>query len=818
MSNFKSFKKSLSKRAAYSELIGYAMMLDSQTVMLKDGSLQAVFRYYGDDVQSTTDDIRYHLSARWSEGATKYWNENVIIESDLIRKSTSQYTDNLDFPDAVSALIDQERMWEFKNAGKIFESQVFITITWHEPKELSRKTKNFIYDSDEPAREKSLKERLIDFEGKLERFTNFVGYGDAEKFMRVKGDEYTSFLDNCMIAKNRKVAAPHPNTFLDAYLSKSDFLDGHVPKLGDTHIKVLSFDGFPNSVHAMFLNSLNSLQIEFRYHLRFIRLTKKQAEKRLKKIKRSWSSKAIGVKGVLQQSFGANPTLNESYEIRKQETEVAIIENEDGQLCYGFFTGSFIFHDDELDNLNLKVRECQRHIENFGFVMREERVHTTDAYLGSLPGHGDNNLRLYVQDSLMWSMTMPLSSVYSGEATCPCPFYPKNSPPLTYAKTDGSNIYRFSNFHEDVGHTVVLGPTSAGKTTFIENMLSQHRKYPESRQIFIGKDQCGKIPILAHGGRFFDLSENTTMSLAPIINLDDTRDFEMSKTWLMDTFELSDVAITPEAKSEIELSLTRLKDLPRENRTLGNLTFQNETLRSTWHSINVGAFRKVLNGTSDTILSNDCIGFDVSHILELKKSVAMPILLAILASLTAKFKDGKPTLLILDEAWILLDHAIFVDKLKDWLKTLRKFNVSVIFSSQSLNDVLGSPIATVVLESCPTKVFLPNGQASSTLSRKHYEDFGLNSAEISLIASATPKREYYIVQPRGRRLIELNLVEVALKFLGVNPLASHPDNKRFYEHFNAENKYWVVDYLRACGMQGQAEFALEAYFKEQEHA
>ena len=59
--------------------------------------------------------------------------------------------------------------------------------------------------------------------------------------------------------------------------------------------------------------------------------------------------------------------------------------------------------------------------------------------------------------------------------------------------------------------------------------------------------------------------------------------------------------------------------------------------------------------------------------------------------------DGGPSLLILDEAWLFLDSPIFAARIREWLKTLRKKNVSVVFSSQSLADIEASPIAPVLV-------------------------------------------------------------------------------------------------------------------------
>ena len=98
------------------------------------------------------------------------------------------------------------------------------------------------------------------------------------------------------------------------------------------------------------------------------------------------------------------------------------------------------------------------------------------------------------------------------------------------------------------------------------------------------------------------------------------------------------------------------------------------------------------------------------------------------------------------------------------LKTLRKKNASVIFATQSLADIDGSAIAPAIIESCPTRVLLPNERALEPQIAAIYRRFGLNDRQIEILSRATPKREYYCQSRRGNRLFELGLSEVALAF------------------------------------------------------
>jgi type IV secretion system protein VirB4 len=143
---------------------------------------------------------------------------------------------------------------------------------------------------------------------------------------------------------------------------------------------------------------------------------------------------------------------------------------------------------------------------------------------------------------------------------------------------------------------------------------------------------------------------------------------------------------------------------------------------------------------------------------------AAPAVLAYLFHRIGDRLDGRPTLLIVDEGWLALDDEDFAGQLREWLKTLRKKNASVIFATQSLSDIDGSTIAPGIIESCPTRLLLPNERAIEPQITAIYRRFGLNDRQIELLSRATPKRDYYCQSRRGNRMFELGLGEVALAF------------------------------------------------------
>jgi type IV secretion system protein VirB4 len=126
----------------------------------------------------------------------------------------------------------------------------------------------------------------------------------------------------------------------------------------------------------------------------------------------------------------------------------------------------------------------------------------------------------------------------------------------------------------------------------------------------------------------------------------------------------------------------------------------------------------------------------------------------------------------------------------------------VVFVSQSLADVVGSVRRDLVLESCPTKIFLPNPEAEGEQVRRLYLSIGLNTRQTRMLAMAVPKRQYYYTSPLGRRLIGLNLGPVALSFVG---MAGREAMTMVNELRSAHSARWPGEWLRRRGLDEAAD-------------
>lgn len=155
------------------------------------------------------------------------------------------------------------------------------------------------------------------------------------------------------------------------------------------------------------------------------------------------------------------------------------------------------------------------------------------------------------------------------------------------------------------------------------------------------------------------------------------------------------------------------------------------------------------------------------------------------------------------KGWLALDDEGFAGQLREWLKTLRKKNASVIFATQSLSDIDGSNIAPAIIESCSTRLPLPNERAIEPQIAAIYRRFGLNDRQIELVARATPKREYYCQSRRGNRLFELGLSEVGLALCAASAKSDQTEIAGIHAEHGSDG--FLAAWLRNRGVDWAAE-------------
>lgn len=205
-----------------------------------------------------------------------------------------------------------------------------------------------------------------------------------------------------------------------------------------------------------------------------------------------------------------------------------------------------------------------------------------------------------------------------------------------------------------------------------------------------------------------------------------------------------------------------------------------------------GACGRMWEASRDSFVMSDFMTIEIESLMQMGPKFLLPALLYVLHRIE-KGLTGNPAVIILDEAWLMLAHPVFREKIREWLKVLRKANCAVILATQSLSDADRSGIMDVLAESYPTKIFLANFSANQENQRHQYVGLGLNSRQIHIIANAAPKRDYYVTSPAGRRLVQLALGKKALAFAGASSKENIARIKQLHKQYAAG---WPTEWLK----------------------
>ena len=291
--------------------------------------------------------------------------------------------------------------------------------------------------------------------------------------------------------------------------------------------------------------------------------------------------------------------------------------------------------------------------------------------------------------------------------------------------------------------------------------------------------------------------------MQPLARLDDAGERAWAAEWVAALLAREAVSVTPELKEHLWSALTSLASAPLPERTITGLSvlLQSNALKQALQPYTVGGpWGRLLDAETERLGEADVQAFETEGLIG---AGAAPAVLSYLFHRIGDRLDGRPTLLIIDEGWLALDDRGFAEQLREWLKTLRKKNASVIFATQSLADIDGSAIAPSIIESCPTRLFLPNERALEPQIAAIYRRFGLNDRQIEILSRSTPKRDYYCQSRRGNRLFELGLSEVALAFTAAS---SKSDQKAIAEIVAAQpHEGFAAAWLKRKGLDWAAD-------------
>ncbi|WP_299507615.1 conjugal transfer protein TrbE [uncultured Roseobacter sp.] len=761
-----------SKAALLPEFLPWAALIGEGIVLNKDGSFQRTAGFRGPDLESATPSELVSTAARLNSALRRLGSGwAVFVEAQRVPARDYPLSE---FPDPVSALVDAERRAQFEEASSHYESRYFLTLTWMPPADDTSRASGWLFEG-APTKGANPREHLAAFLSRSGRLLDlFEGFMPEAAWL---SDEKTlSYLHSTISTRAQTVRVPETPMHLDAYLADEPLVGGLAPRLGDAHLRTLSIVGFPTATWPGLLDELNAQAFEYRWATRAICLDKTDATKLFTRIRRQWFAKRKSVAAILKEVMTneASTLMDSDAENKAVDADVALQELGSDIVGAAYVTATITVWDEDERTAEAKIKAAEKVVQGHDFTCIPETLNAVEAWLGSLPGHLYANVRQPPISTLNLAHMIPISAVWAGPARNDH----LDGPPLFYAETQGSTPFRFSPHVDDVGHTLVVGPTGAGKSVLLALMALQFRRYADAQVFafdFGGSIRCATM---ACGGDWEDLGlamsdEEDAIQLQPLARIDDQAERAWAQDWLAGLLAREGVAIDPPARDHLWSALTSLASAPVEERTLTGLSVllqSNDLKRALSPFCLGGAFGRLLDAENEVLGIDNMQAFETEGLIG---SAAAPAVLAYLFHRIEARLDGRPSLVIVDEGWLALDDATFGSQLREWLKTLRKKNASVIFATQSLADIDGSDIAPAIVESCPMRIFLPNERAFEPQIAATYRSFGLNDRQIEIIARATPKRDYYCQSRRGNRLFALGLGEVALAFTAASSKSDH---------------------------------------------
>jgi type IV secretion system protein VirB4 len=746
-------------------------------VLNKDGSFQRTLRFRGPDLESATEAELVGACARANNVLRRFGSGwALFFEADRIE--ALGYPDAR-FPDPASWLVDEERRAAFDGRrGQHFESRYHLTLLYLPPADQVARAERALMERDTPETGRDWRQELTGFLAETDRVLDLLS-GFMPEVRALDDAETLTYLHGAVSTRRHPVAVPETPLYLDAILVDTPLSGGIEPMLGEWHLRTLTILGFPNLTRPGILDALNHQDFAYRWVTRFLALDKTEAGKALTRIRRQWFNKRKSIAALLREVIHNEPVqlLDPDADNKVVDADLALQALGGDHVAFGYLTTTITVSDADRHRADEKVRAVERIVNGLGFTCLCEGVNAVEAWLGSLPGHVYANVRQPLVHTLNLAHLMPLSAVWAG----PARNAHLDGPPLLYAETSGSTPFRLSTHVGDVGHMLIVGPTGAGKSVLLAMLALQFRRYAGSQVYIFDKGYSARAAVLAMGGEHHALGADGSLAFQPLRGIDMSAERSWAAEWIGALLAHEKVAVTPEVKEAVWSTLTSLASAPGEERTLTGLSvlLQSNALKAALMPYTLdGPFGRLLDAAENRLALADVQCFETEELMS-QAGVVLPVLTYLFhrleerfASLSETGEKGRPTLLILDEAWVYLDNPVFAARIREWLKVLRKKNVGVVFATQSLADIADSAIAPAIVESCPQRIFLPNDRAIEPQARAAYERFGLNDRQVELIARATPKRHYYLQSRRGNRLFELGLGPIALALCGASDPAS----------------------------------------------
>ena len=755
------------------DLLGWAFLIDERVILMKDGSFLSGFELDPPDLETATAS-EVNRVTNTVHDMLLMLGEGYGIEVNVCRSYSTTYPiqGEQSFPTASLQMMERERQEQYQEIGPHYALRHTVFFTYTPPRELWSKWGISVIQEARTG---------FDYEQILSGFKHTLSEVQAllaSQFCVTPlcSDGLLTECHSALTGRNEAVASI-PTSYLSHTLASDDFQTGFYPVIGGQHLFVITISSLGMQTTAGEGEFFNRVQGQGRWHMRFIGMDRRAAGRRIKRLQTSWFHQRRGLRKLIAP--GEDGFEDQDAVAMQDETASAYAESASGRVRFGYFTNALILRDSQMQRGLAQSQLLLQALRDQGYTCSLETMNATDAFLGTLPGHGYANLRRPLLSSRNIAHLFPVSAPWKGSRTCPSPLFPDHSPALACARTSGGIPFMVNLYQGDVGHVLVVGATGAGKSVLVGWLTLNFLRYSESRVHIFDIGLSHQIPCLAADGRHFSFGEADTHPLQPLRHIHEEAERLWALAWLETIYDLAQERLNASDRRALENTLDLLSQSSPDHRTMSALhLLLPQPLQSTvFRYTEAGPYGQLFDGIAGATAEVRMHVYELGHVLDQGDAVIVPLLLALFRKIERTL-DGTPTLIVIEESWAALLRSRFAERIKAWLLTLRKRNAAVLLVAHSAAQIAALPNAALITESCPTKIILPNPEARTEEGMAMYRALDLSRRAIDVIASAKPKRDYFYKSPSGSRLFELNLGPVVRTLLMPLPGMSGEASRR----------------------------------------
>lgn len=782
-----------------SDHLPWALLVAPSVVQQKTGVLQRTLTFRGQDLISTTIIEQQHIASMLNS-ALMTLGGGFVMHVEAARHQASDVIE-LHTGNPCVDLIEHIRAINFGGQA-LFETRYYLTLTYYPKHQRQKKWFDRIAaifgglfsEGSEDQGDGDSAEILDQFCRKTDQFVLMCQTVFDEAYF-LEDDELLTYLHSTISTKSHPVTTPEVPMYLDDVLVDTPVSVGVEMYLGQAYVQIISIKGYPSFTHPGLLDELDAQGFCYRLVHRFMGLDVMESRATLGHYERM----LFGQQNRLTNTKGDAGLKDRAAMAGADAVGQTLQWVEEDAICMGLHTCVLVVWDDHKDVCIKRAQHIEGIFNRAGFVTSIERPNIFPAWLSSLPGHVYTNVRQALISSENMAHMMPLQASWAGDAISTH----LGEAPHMYCVTDGATPYRLNLNDQDVGHTMILGPNGSGKSVLLVMLALCFMKYDQAQVFIFDKGRSSRCATLAVGGQYLELSStDDAMRFQPLKDVHQPGERTFAFEWLEQLFHTQGLELTDQQRDRLRTGLNALASTPKTMRTLSTLRqqLQDNTLKQALKAFCKGGIYGKLwdNNTEDLDLGN-WVSMEMERLMESSPKQVALCLMYLFQRLEARF-DGRPTLLILDEAWVFLQDPVFQKRIAQWLRVLRKKRVYVVFATQNITDALESNIAPTLLSNCPTRILLPCAAAKTPAMRPYYEKLGLNDSQIQLVAQARAKRQYYFNNPnKGSRLFELGLSELEIAIAGAS---SPDDHKRIDQALDeARGTSFLYHYLKLTGFE-----------------